>query len=298
MLDVGCGWGSFAIHAAKHHGVRRARRHPVRAPGRARAASASPPPGVADSSSCASPTTASWPASSSTRSRASAWSSTWGRSGSTCTCQTLHDLLRPGGRLLNHGIAKLDGLRHQGRGRVLRALRVPRRRAAPAVADRAGAGAHRPGHPARRGPARGLRARPCGYWIESYEDRYDEAVALAGAERARVWRLYLRAARQGFTTGWASVYQVLASRQDENGWTPSSMQPLYQRTPAGVAPRPSGRGCGPAARRWPGRRGPGAWPAVPTCALPGWRPARSVDVRELCAEPISLAPSRSHSAPS
>ncbi|HXD67106.1 MAG TPA: class I SAM-dependent methyltransferase, partial [Solirubrobacteraceae bacterium] len=50
------------------------------------------------------------------------------------------------------------------------------------------------------------------YWIESYESRYDEAVRLAGEERARVWKLYLRAARAGFTTGWASVYQVLASK--------------------------------------------------------------------------------------
>ena len=39
-----------------------------------------------------------------------------------------------------------------------------------------------------------------------------EAVRLAGIERARIWKLYLRAARQGFETGWASVYQVLAHR--------------------------------------------------------------------------------------
>ena len=55
-------------------------------------------------------------------------------------------------------------------------------------------------------------ARTLTYWIESYESRYDEAVRLAGEERARVWKLYLRAARAGFTTGWASVYQVLASK--------------------------------------------------------------------------------------
>ena len=53
----------------------------------------------------------------------------------------------------------------------------------------------------------------CSYWIESYEARYDEAVRLAGEERARVWKLYLRAARPGFTTGWASVYQVLAAKR-------------------------------------------------------------------------------------
>ena len=57
-------------------------------------------------------------------------------------------------------------------------------------------------------------ARTLGYWIDSYEARYDEAVRLAGIERARVWRLYLRAARAGFTTGWASVYQVLARKPD------------------------------------------------------------------------------------
>ena len=52
------------------------------------------------------------------------------------------------------------------------------------------------------------------YWIESYEARYEDAVRLAGVERARVWRVYLRAARQGFLTGWASVYQVLATPSD------------------------------------------------------------------------------------
>ena len=41
---------------------------------------------------------------------------------------------------------------------------------------------------------------------------HDEAVRLAGAERMRVWRLYLRAARRGFETGFTSVYQVLADR--------------------------------------------------------------------------------------
>jgi cyclopropane-fatty-acyl-phospholipid synthase len=39
-----------------------------------------------------------------------------------------------------------------------------------------------------------------------------EATALAGAERLRVWRLYLRAARNGFETGFTSIYQVLAHR--------------------------------------------------------------------------------------
>ena len=35
---------------------------------------------------------------------------------------------------------------------------------------------------------------------------------LAGPERLRVWRLYLRAARNGFETGLTGVYQMLCSR--------------------------------------------------------------------------------------
>ena len=36
LLDVGCGWGSMVLHAARHHGVRGGRRHAVAGAGRAR----------------------------------------------------------------------------------------------------------------------------------------------------------------------------------------------------------------------------------------------------------------------
>ena len=36
------------------------------------------------------------------------------------------------------------------------------------------------------------------------------AEQLAGPERLRVWRLYLRAARNGFRSGFTSIYQVRA----------------------------------------------------------------------------------------
>ena len=35
---------------------------------------------------------------------------------------------------------------------------------------------------------------------------------MAGADRVRVWRLYLRAARNGFTEGMLSIYQVRARK--------------------------------------------------------------------------------------
>ena len=50
------------------------------------------------------------------------------------------------------------------------------------------------------------------HWTARFEQRLEEAERLAGAERVRVWRLYLRAARNGFEVGNTSVMQVLCSR--------------------------------------------------------------------------------------
>jgi cyclopropane-fatty-acyl-phospholipid synthase len=47
-------------------------------------------------------------------------------------------------------------------------------------------------------------------WARRLDEHLDRARAIAGAERTRVWRLYLRAARRGFETGFTAVYQVLA----------------------------------------------------------------------------------------
>ena len=49
------------------------------------------------------------------------------------------------------------------------------------------------------------------HWAMRLDDNLDEALRLAGEERLRVWRLYLRAARNGFETGLTGVYQMLCS---------------------------------------------------------------------------------------
>ena len=49
------------------------------------------------------------------------------------------------------------------------------------------------------------------HWAQRLDDTLDESIKLAGAERVRVWRVYLRAARRGFETGFTSVYQVLCT---------------------------------------------------------------------------------------
>jgi cyclopropane-fatty-acyl-phospholipid synthase len=50
------------------------------------------------------------------------------------------------------------------------------------------------------------------HWAQRLDRRLEDARRLAGPERTRVWRLYLRGARRGFETGHTAVYQVLAQR--------------------------------------------------------------------------------------
>ena len=46
------------------------------------------------------------------------------------------------------------------------------------------------------------------HWARRLDQHRADAVRLVGEERLRVWRLYLRAARKSFETGFMSVYQV------------------------------------------------------------------------------------------
>jgi cyclopropane-fatty-acyl-phospholipid synthase len=123
----------------------------------------------------------------------------------------LHALLRPGGKLLNHGIAKLKDLDTPDEGPFSERFVFPD--GVPLPLSRVTLALERAGLAVTH--VEGLQGdyeQTVRHWIEHYEARYDDAVRLAGAERARVWRLYLRAARLGFETGWASIYQVLAHR--------------------------------------------------------------------------------------
>lgn len=123
----------------------------------------------------------------------------------------LWSLLPLGGRLLNHGIAKLKDFDAPDEGAFSERFVFPD--GVPLPLSRVLQALERVEFTTTH--VEGLQsdyARTIGYWIERFDARWDDAVRLAGIERARIWRLYLRAARQGFETGWASVYQVLAHR--------------------------------------------------------------------------------------
>jgi cyclopropane-fatty-acyl-phospholipid synthase len=210
VLDVGCGWGSFAIHAAQHHrvrvlGVTLSAPQVLLARQRARAAGVEELVEfrVADYRELGDETF-------------DAIASIGmvehvGKERIDVYARTLAALLRPGGRLLNHGIAKLQDFDDEDEGAFSERFVFPD--GTPLPLSRVLRALERTGLVATH--VEGLQddyARTTSIWIERFEERYVDAVRLAGEERARVWRLYLHAAHQGFATGWASVYQVLAHR--------------------------------------------------------------------------------------
>jgi cyclopropane-fatty-acyl-phospholipid synthase len=210
VLDVGCGWGSFVIHAATRHGVRavgitlseeqaRLARERARQSGVAdrvefrvadyREVADGPFDAIASIGMV----------------------EHVGKEQIDVYARRLHGLLRPGGRLLNHGIAKLKDLDTPDEGAFSERFVFPD--GVPLPLSRVLHALERTEFTTTH--VEGLQsdyARTIGYWIEGFDAHWDDAVRLAGIERARIWRLYLRAARQGFDTGWASVYQVLAHR--------------------------------------------------------------------------------------
>jgi cyclopropane-fatty-acyl-phospholipid synthase len=210
LLDVGCGWGSLAMHAARTYGVKvlgvtlseqqvKLGRERVREAGLEELVELR----VSDYRELV-------------RQQFDAISSIGmvehvGEERIDLYMRTLSDLLRPGGRLLNHGIAKLMDFDTKDEGAFSERFVFPD--GVPLPLSRIELAMERTGLVTRH--VEGLPrdyAETLKYWIASFEERYEDAVRLAGIERARVWKIYLRAARQGFLTGWASVYQVLADR--------------------------------------------------------------------------------------
>jgi cyclopropane-fatty-acyl-phospholipid synthase len=210
VLDVGCGWGSFALHAATRHGASVlgiTLSEPQAQLGRRRAAEA----GVADRVEIRVADYREL-----TDERFDAIASIGmvehvGEERIDVYARRLGRLLNPGGRLLNHGIAKLKDFDAPDEGPFSERFVFPD--GVPLPLSRVTLALERAGFvPQHVEGFAADYAETLRHWIEQYESRYDEAVRLAGVERARVWRLYLHAARLGFLTGWASIYQVLARR--------------------------------------------------------------------------------------
>jgi cyclopropane-fatty-acyl-phospholipid synthase len=209
VLDVGCGWGSFALHAAREHGVHVTGitlSEPQAALARERAAAA----GLAERieirlADYRDLTGAQFDAIASI-----GMVEHVGSANIDAYARQLASVLRPGGRLLNHGISRL---RHGDPEAGPFSERFVFPDAAPLHLSRVLSATEGAGlEPIDIEGFRPDYINTLREWARNLDEHGERAEALVGPERMRIWRLYLRAARRGFENRFTSVFQVLATR--------------------------------------------------------------------------------------
>jgi cyclopropane-fatty-acyl-phospholipid synthase len=235
LLDVGCGWGTLATHAANHYQVaalgitlsqqqywwasratngtdsqnaKRASRGPGRADFR-----------VLDYRDL-------------DEQRFDAISSVGmsehvGHSNLLKYFQQLHRSLKPGGRLLNHAISALPAAVANGTSRWPSLIPLPSKRTGFRRNSFIGRYIFPDGELVEVGAVisamqqagfevrhvEGLREHydlTLRAWVDNLEQHWDRAVDLVGLRRAHIWRLYMAGAAKTFAIGNTGVHQVLA----------------------------------------------------------------------------------------
>jgi cyclopropane-fatty-acyl-phospholipid synthase len=216
VLDVGCGWGTFAIHAARAYGVQAVgvTLSPAQAElARERVQAA----GLEDRveirvQDYRDVTDGPFDAIASI-----GMAEHVGHAGLTDYTRSLASLLAPRGRLLNHAIARPPGPPDEpSRTSFIERYVFPDGELEPLAVmvgalEEAGLEV-RDVESLREHYGLTLRA-----WVANLESRWEEAVALSSPGRARVWRLYMAGSALAFESGRLGVNQVLAVRPDPRG---------------------------------------------------------------------------------
>jgi len=224
LLDVGCGWGEMAMHAARHHGaevvgITISREQSDLARARVRQAELGDRVEI----------------------RLQDYRDLKGESFDAISSigmfehvghrrmaeyfATLRGLLGPQGRLLNHAISSVGGSSFGPRtftyryvfpdGELIDVGEV-------ALAMEAAGFEVRDVEALREHYSRTLR-----HWVANLRRHWDDAVVLVGERRARVWLLYMAASVVGFDDGGLGLHQVLAVAADVDG---SSGMPPTRRS--------------------------------------------------------------------
>ncbi|MEA2170097.1 MAG: cyclopropane-fatty-acyl-phospholipid synthase [Solirubrobacteraceae bacterium] len=205
VLDVGCGWGSFATHAAARHGVSVVG-ITLSAPQAERARRRAAEAGVSDRVEIRVADYRELADEPFDAVASIGMVEHVGEASIDAYAETLARMVRPGGRILNHGIALL---RHGDEGAGPFSERYVFPDAEPLHLSRVLYAFERAGMQTEG--IEGFREhydRTLGQWSARLDAHQEQALELAGAERLRVWRLYLRSAQSGFRTGFTSIYQV------------------------------------------------------------------------------------------
>jgi cyclopropane-fatty-acyl-phospholipid synthase len=208
LLDLGCGWGSLALHAAEHYGVdvlgvtlsepqaryARERADELGVGHRARFE-------VADYRDVSG--------------RFDRISSVGmfehvGQAQLSEYFRRIWTMLEPGGLLLNHGISRLRPHPPQTDPFIARYI-FPDGELMPlaeviAAVEAAGL------EPRDVESLRNHYPLTLRSWVANLRARRTEAISLVGSERVRAWDLYMLASALGFEDGDITVYQVLAAR--------------------------------------------------------------------------------------
>ncbi|MFZ4757236.1 MAG: class I SAM-dependent methyltransferase [Burkholderiaceae bacterium] len=217
LLDIGCGWGAMAMHAARHYGVRAvgitlSRNQFELATERVAQA------GLSDRVEIRLQDYRDLPQRESFDRIASIGMFEHVGLKQLGACfTTVHRLLVPGGVAMNHGITSADAdSRSVGLGAgdfinryVFPDGEVPHVSLAIQAMSAAGL---------ELVDAESLRrhyALTCRHWSEAFEHNIVELERMAGAQRARIWRVYLAGCAHAFAKGWINIYQLLAIRSND-----------------------------------------------------------------------------------
>jgi len=249
LLDVGCGWGSLLIHAAKHHGVNGvgvtiSREQADMAKHRVVEAGLDGQveirlqdyrdvvDGPFDAISSV------------------GMFEHVGRAKFEIYARRLHELLRPGGRLLNHAISR-PGVTQPDT--AMGRTRATARRVAWAVGSSRHTRTESPfiqryvfpdgelqevGSVVSLLQEQGFEARhmeslrehyalTLRQWVNNLEANWDEALEYVTEGRARVWRLYMAVSAVGFEENWLAVHQVLAVKPNEQWQSGMPLRPQF-----------------------------------------------------------------------
>ena len=249
LLDVGCGWGTMAIHAARVYGasvvgVTLSEPQQRFATERAKAA------GVEDLvefrvQDFRDVNDGPFDAISSI-----GMFEHVGRRSMELYIRSLYHLLKPGGRFLNHAIGRpatrdlnpnptrIKELTRQAS--IAAGLRGPSRVHSPFIERYVfpDGELHEVGTLVSMFQAHGFEVRhleglrehyalTLRQWVKNLEERWDQACAEVGAERARVWRLYMAGSAVGFERHHLEIHQVLCVRP-EIGDAKMPLRPMFE----------------------------------------------------------------------
>jgi cyclopropane-fatty-acyl-phospholipid synthase len=209
VLDIGCGWGSFAIHAAERHGVKVVG-ITLSPPQVERGQRVAAERGLSDSVDLRVADYRELADEPFDAVASIGMVEHVGANQIDVYARQVARLVKPGGRILNHGIARL---RHSDPEAGPFSERYVFPDAAPLHLSRIQLALERAGIETEH--VEGLRsdyATTLEHWARNLDANLSDALRLAGPERLRVWRLYLRAARRGFESGFTSIYQVRGRR--------------------------------------------------------------------------------------